>query len=75
MDLMKLEEKIKMYSSLGFIRRKLILRSILKKNPGISKEDLIEKFLIRIFGDDILPRHRDKIIAHFRKTADLSIYM
>ncbi len=58
-------ERLKMGASMYNTSKQLILRSILEKNPDISKTALRQELFLCFYGNDMDPVQRDAIIKHF----------
>jgi hypothetical protein len=60
-------ERYKMGCSMNETSRYLIIRSILKNNPSISKAGLQRELFLSFYRDDFDLTEQEKIIAHFEK--------
>jgi len=60
-------ERMKMGWSMYETSKVLIIRSIVEKNPEISKADLKKEFFLKFYGNDFTPTQRAKIINHLTK--------
>jgi hypothetical protein len=60
-------ERIEMANSMHETSKYLITRSILEKNPHISRADLKKELFLRFYGNDFDLASQEKIIKHFEK--------
>ena len=58
-------ERVMMGLSMHAASKRLILRSILEKQPDISKVALRQELFLRFYGYDMDPAQRDAIMNHF----------
>ena len=61
-------ERFRMGCSMYDASRHLIICSILRNNPEISKVSLQKELFLSFYRDDFDPTEQNKIFAHFEKT-------
>jgi len=62
-------ERLKMGCSMYETSRYLIIRSIMEKNPNISKSALRREIFLTFYEKDFAQREREKIIKHLEKSS------
>jgi hypothetical protein len=58
------QERLKMGCSMFDFSKRLVIRSLLEKSPGLSSAQLRRELFLRFYGNDFSPANREKIIRY-----------